>query len=159
MAANPVSTVPHPQAEMRCSVAAYRGDAVLLVRSQENGSQVWKLPGGHVREDEGPRACAERDLREETGLEADGLRCALVLDVRDPDTGRFWVEVILFPMGGVRGEPRVCEVGREPVFVAMSELERLRLKPSIAASLTDIRRLHARDLEDDVSGTATVYRP
>ncbi|MGW5231401.1 NUDIX hydrolase [Streptomyces nodosus] len=153
-----VSEVPRQQAETRCSVTVFRGESVLLVRSEEEGRPVWKLPGGHVREDEGLRACAERELREETGIEAEGLRCALVLDVRDSDTGRFRVEIILFPMGEVRGEPRVCEDGREPVFVPLAELPNLRLKPQITVALSDIRRLHARDLGDDMPGTA-IYAP
>ncbi|WP_129305280.1 hypothetical protein [Streptomyces sp. L2] len=97
------------------------------------------------------------ELREESGLEAEGLRCALVLDVKDSDTGRFRIEIFLFPMGRVRGELQTREDGREPVFVPMAELSHLRLTPHIAATLSDIRRLHARDLDDDTPETTAVY--
>jgi ADP-ribose pyrophosphatase YjhB (NUDIX family) len=134
--------------ETRCSVAVFRDDRVLLVRGVEEGRTVWKLPGGHVRADEGLRACGRRELREETGLEAGELRCGLLLEVHDPDTGRYVSEVVLFPLEAVRGEPRTAEAGREPRFVPMEALDGLPLRPRVAAHLHDLRELHLRDLAE-----------
>ncbi|MBC3843301.1 NUDIX hydrolase [Streptacidiphilus sp. 4-A2] len=99
-----MSTGVSPQPlETRCSVAVFRGDEVLLVRSDENGCAVWKLPGGHTRADEGLVACAQRELREETGLEAGALHCGFLVDTLDRSTGRYMTEIVAYPRTGSKG--------------------------------------------------------
>lgn len=132
--------------ETRCSVAVFRGDSLLLVRTEEHGSDVWKLPGGHVRAAEGLIACARRELREETGLLAEALHCAFVMDVHDQETGRYLVEIVLIPSESVPGEPRPREEGREPLFVPMDDLPRLTLRPPGTAHLYGLRHLHQREI-------------
>ncbi|MFD7530744.1 NUDIX hydrolase [Streptomyces sp. NPDC059849] len=132
--------------ETRCSVAVFRGEDVLLVRSVENGGPVWKLPGGHVRADEGLIACARRELREETGLSLSALHCAFVLDVRDPRTGRYVVEIVLIPDEEISGRPLMCEPGREPYFVRLDDLSELPLNPSLTTLLHELRALHRNDI-------------
>lgn len=140
----------HPL-ETRCSVTVFRRGSVLLVRSEENGRPVWKLPGGHVRPDEGLIACARRELREETGLTAQDMHCALVLDVRDRTEGRYVVEIVLFPTGDVRGEPVERETGHEPRFVPMDRIDSLPMRPPVQSHLHGLKALHERELgEDDV---------
>ncbi|MET8405380.1 NUDIX hydrolase [Streptomyces sp900116325] len=144
--------------ETRCSVAVFRDESVLLVRSEENGSPVWKLPGGHVRADEGLIACARRELYEETGLLAGRLHCAFILDVHDRQSGRYIVEIVLFPTGGVDGEAECREEEREPRFVPMAELHALPLRPRIHTQLHDLRDLQRRDLADgEPSQGASLY--
>ncbi|MYQ75821.1 NUDIX domain-containing protein [Streptomyces sp. SID4923] len=130
------------QMETRCSVAVFRDEHVLVVRSVENGPPVWKLPGGHVHPDEGLVACARRELREETGLVLDALHCAFVLDVHDRLTGRYMVEIILIPDEEVTGEPVECERGREPQFVRVEDLAGMNLNPPIQTVLHSLRSLH-----------------
>ena len=78
---------------LRCSTIVFRDDAVLLVGRPARGD--WVLPGGQPRSHEGVRACARREVREETGLEVDPGRCAFVLDTIDP-TGRDRIVEIVF---------------------------------------------------------------
>ena len=135
--------------ETRCSVAVFRHDALLLVRCAEGGRPVWRLPGGQLRPDEGLIDCARRELREETGLRAGDMHCALVLDVHDHDTRRSAVEVVLFPTGGVQGEPVPCEEGHEPWFVPMERLDAVPLRPGIQSELRGLKALHERELADE----------
>jgi ADP-ribose pyrophosphatase YjhB (NUDIX family) len=46
-------------------------DHVLLLRHVYHPSSPWDLPGGWLERDESPDKCVLRELREETGLEAD----------------------------------------------------------------------------------------
>ncbi|MFF9352469.1 NUDIX hydrolase [Streptomyces sp. NPDC014734] len=139
--------------ETRCSVAVFRGESVLLVRSVENGSPVWKLPGGHTRADEGLIACARRELREETGLVLNALHCAFVMDAHDPRTGRHVVEIVLMPDEEINGRPQACEQGREPYFVRMDDLPRLDLRPSVETLLRDLRSLHRDEIPEAAFGS------
>ncbi|MEW1551847.1 NUDIX hydrolase [Streptomyces tsukubensis] len=154
------STPAPREAETRCSVAVFRDDSLLLVRSVENGAEVWKLPGGHVLAGEGLIACARRELREETGLVVDALHCAFVLDVHDRESGRYLVEIVLMPSERVTGEPRECEEGREPLFMAMDRLSGLPLRPPDTAHLYGLRDLHRRETADGAQapGIPSVHR-
>ncbi|WP_158058451.1 NUDIX hydrolase [Halorussus halophilus] len=53
-------------------VAVVGDDGVLLTeRAVEPGVGKWAVPGGHLEVDESPEEAAVRELREETGVEAD----------------------------------------------------------------------------------------
>lgn len=51
-------------------VAAFRDGLLLMGKRRDNGR--WTMPGGHLEDDEDPKAGALRELREETGLAPDG---------------------------------------------------------------------------------------
>src|ERR1700676_1767355 len=52
-----------------------RGDDVVVIRPVRRGShrEVWALPKGHPDGDETPLEAATREVREETGVEADPI--------------------------------------------------------------------------------------
>lgn len=52
-------------------IYALRGEQVLMLyRHKEPNLGLWVAPGGKMHDNESPRECAIRELREETGLEA-----------------------------------------------------------------------------------------
>lgn len=58
----------------RCaaSAAIFRGKEVLLIERGKGALKgFWSLPGGHIEPGETARAAASRELREETGVEAE----------------------------------------------------------------------------------------
>ncbi|MCA1218075.1 NUDIX hydrolase [Streptomyces sp. 8L] len=151
------SPPPAPPEETRCSVAIFRGESVLLVRRSENGVITWKLPGGHVRDGEDMSSTGRRELREETGLTAGRMHCALLLNTYDGDTGRRVAEIVLYPDEEITGDPRLCEAGLVPQFVPVEELAGLSLRPNIADALRDIRHLHLSEITGENPGPVVLY--
>jgi 8-oxo-dGTP diphosphatase len=96
-----------------------RHDAVLLTRISQRGFHAgsWTLPGGGLDHGESPREGLAREVREETGLEAE---VGEVLDVHDlhlggsAPSGRFedfhGVHLLFRATVAPGGEPRVAEV-------------------------------------------------
>lgn len=75
-------------------VVVRRGGEVLLVlRRNVHGDGTWSTPGGHLDFGESPEECAAREVREETGVEIDGVRfLGLTNDVFDIE-GRHYITV------------------------------------------------------------------
>lgn len=69
------------------SAYAVREGRVLLIKHKKLG--LWLAPGGHIDEGETPDEAALRELREETGLEAD-----FVVPRRGPDPAAGGVEFL-----------------------------------------------------------------
>lgn len=67
---------PTPKIDVRG--AAFRDDAVLMVRERSDGR--WTLPGGWADVNQSARECVEREIREESGFEARAIKLAAVLD-------------------------------------------------------------------------------
>jgi ADP-ribose pyrophosphatase YjhB (NUDIX family) len=78
---------------------------VLLVR-QSYGHRFFGLPGGVIDEGESPAQAAERELFEETGLRADGLRAIGTRELTYPGSGKHYVAHI-FTADRVLGDLQV----------------------------------------------------
>jgi ADP-ribose pyrophosphatase YjhB (NUDIX family) len=89
-------------------VAAFRGDAVLLVRrARPPRLGAWSLPGGAQHLGERVQDTARRELREETGIEVGPLLLAEVIDALTADAEgrlRFHYTIIDFAARWTAGE-------------------------------------------------------
>jgi len=113
-------------------VAAYalvlRGDQILLTRlaSRISADEKWHLPGGGVDHGENPRDALVREIREETGLDAEVGDTARVYSAHLPSLwrkGRRWdyqaLRIVYDAWVPVDApEPRVVEVNGSTVDVA-----------------------------------------
>ncbi len=61
--------------ELNSYLVLFNKDRILLLKRT---SGLWEFPGGKVEWGEDPQSCAVRETREETGLQAEGLRLLTV---------------------------------------------------------------------------------
>lgn len=131
----------------RCgaSAAIFRDDAVLLIeRSKGALKGRWSLPGGHIEPGETARAAAVREVREETGVEADVRGLLDVHDVilRGADGALLSHYLVAVFCGRWRaGEPTAGSDASAARFVRVGEMEGYPLTDGAAAL---IRRAWAR---------------
>jgi 8-oxo-dGTP diphosphatase len=80
-----------------CLAVVRRGDRILLAqRSVPPGIGRWGFPGGMQELGETVQACAQRELLEETGINADPVATLTVLDsIRHDEEGRVKVHFAL----------------------------------------------------------------
>jgi len=127
--------------DVRCSAIVFRKDSVLLVRRTRDGATVWTLPGGTPREGESMAACARRELFEETGISADPVRVAFVLEAMAPEGSRRRLDLVFLVTGLEPGaQPATLEPGIEPRFVPVDQLNELTLLPPVAGHLRGLLR-------------------
>ncbi|WP_292066686.1 NUDIX hydrolase [Brevundimonas sp. UBA7664] len=106
-------------------VACLRGDSVLLVRRGTPPRQgEWSLPGGRIEPGERAMDAALRELREETGVEAEITGLIDVVDGLFPEAGRHYV-LIDYAARWLSGEPVAGDDAAEARFVALDEVEAL----------------------------------
>jgi 8-oxo-dGTP diphosphatase len=68
-----------------------RGRVLLMRRNKEPNLGLWVAPGGKVEAGESPYDCAERELREETGLSARKLRFRGLITEVSPQPNWQWM--------------------------------------------------------------------
>jgi len=113
--------VPVPCAGVVC----LRGDEVLLIRRGRPPKQgEWSLPGGRIEPGERAVEAALRELREETGVEAEITGLLDVVDGIFPEAGRHYV-LIDYAARWLAGEPVAGDDAVEARFVALDEVEAL----------------------------------
>ncbi len=106
-----------------------REEAVLLVkRAFPPSPGVWAIPGGGVLLGETLREAAEREIREETGVEIRALDPVAAFDVIEKDaTGRIRFHYVIVDLAAewVAGEPRAASDAADARWVTAAEMRAL----------------------------------
>ena len=114
-------TIPIPAVGIVC----LRGDEVLLIRRGTPPRQgEWSLPGGRIEPGERAIDAALRELREETGVEAEITGLIDVVDGVFPEAGSHYV-LIDYAARWLSGEPLAGDDALEARFVALDAVEAL----------------------------------
>ncbi len=106
-------------------VVCLRDGEVLLIRRGRPPKQgEWSLPGGRIEPGERAADAALRELREETGVEAEITGLVDVVDGLFPEAGRHYV-LIDYAARWLSGEPLAGDDALEARFVALDQVEAL----------------------------------
>ena len=130
-----------PQPRVGVGVIVWRDGRVLLgQRKGAHGAGTWALPGGHLEFGETVEHCAQREVREETGLEITVVARGPYTNDVFADVGKHYVTVFVIAHAP-HGEPRLCEPAKcgewrwcrwsdmpEPVFPPLAPAARQRLR-------------------------------
>ena len=118
-------TAPLPAPVPAAGVVCLRGDTVLLVRrGRPPRMGEWSLPGGRIEPGERAIDAALRELREETGVEAEITGLIDVVDGLFPESGRHYV-LIDYAARWLSGEPVAGDDAAEARFVPLDDIDAL----------------------------------
>lgn len=116
---------PLPAPVPTVGVVCLRGDEVLLIRRGRPPRQgEWSLPGGRIEPGERAVEAALRELREETGVQAEITGLLDVVDGLFPEAGRHYV-LIDYAARWLAGEPVAGDDALEARFVALDQVAEL----------------------------------
>ncbi len=108
-------------------VVCLRGAEVLLIRRGKPPRQgEWSLPGGRVEWGETTQDAALRELREETGVEAELTGLLAVVDGIFPAADKHYV-LIDYAARWLSGEPHAGDDAVEARFTPLADIGRLGL--------------------------------
>lgn len=96
------------------------GEVLLIRRGREPRLGEWSLPGGRIEPGERAMDAALRELREETGVEAEILGLVDVVDGLFPEHGRHYV-LIDYVARWIGGEPVAGDDAAEAAFMPVEE--------------------------------------
>ena len=126
------------------SACVWRYGKVLIARrSKAPFKGVWSLPGGHVEPGESLRDAARRELKEETGIEADLPVIIDVIDVIRRDGGEVASHYAIICFGGwwLKGETRAGDDAEAVQWATFEELADLAMTPGTLSLISRIRGL------------------
>lgn len=108
-------------------VVCLRDEEVLLIRRGKPPREgEWSLPGGRVEWGEGTEAAALRELREETGVEAELTGLLAVVDGVFPAADKHYV-LIDYAVRWLSGEPHAGDDAVEARFTPLADIDGLGL--------------------------------
>ena len=137
-------------------VVCLKGDDILLIRRGTPPRQgEWSLPGGRIEPGERLTEAALRELREETGVEAELIGLIDVVDGLFPEAGRHYV-LIDYAAIWTGGEPVAGDDAAEATFFPLQEaLQRV----DWSETRRIIRQAHAMATDRRADGLVIVNEP
>ena len=126
-------------------LVVFRGGEVLLIRrSKPPFADHWSIPGGKVGYGERIAEAALRELREETGVEAELLDLVGVFESIEPDSHFVMVD---YAARWIAGEPRAADDAKDAAFFTIADArERLRWDETRTALDRAVMRRAGHDL-------------
>jgi ADP-ribose pyrophosphatase YjhB (NUDIX family) len=123
-------------------VVIVNGGRLLLVQRMNQPNQgMWAVPGGKVALGETMRNAARREVREETGLEVEIGDVVWAGDAIGPGDPPEWHFCLVdFSGAVVGGDVRAGDDASEVRWVPLSEVESLRLTPTMPSLLEAIAK-------------------
>ena len=141
--ARPPADPPYPRPGV--SAAVFRGGRVLIVeRSKPPLTGLWSLPGGHIEPGEPARDAALREIKEETGIDAQLKGVADVVDVilrHDDGTLRAHYVLTVFYGIWLAGEAKAASDCAKAQWIEPARLHQLPLTEGAAATIIKAQRL------------------
>jgi len=129
-----------PKVDVRAAV--FRDERILLVKERSDGR--WTLPGGWADVGEGPRSCAEREVREESGFEVRALKLAAVYDRKRHVEKPFMFDIwkLFFVCELIGGSARSSLETEAAEFFGLQDLPPLSTGRSTAAQIAHMFEHH-----------------
>lgn len=129
------------QPRVRVGVVIPQDDRILLVRHRKGEKTYWMLPGGGLDYGETFAQCAEREVREETGLTITAERLLYISEAICPRGSRHILNV--FMLARLEGGSLLIPEGdviEEAAFHPVGGLEELVMYPAIAGEIIAAHR-------------------
>lgn len=130
------------QPRVAVGAIVFKDDKILLVRRGHPPAEgVWAIPGGRVELGETMREAAEREIREETGLNVQAKEPVFVFDVLIKDeTGkiRFHYVIVDLLADLVGGALRAGDDALEARWISSSEIAALNVSSNTRKVLKDL---------------------
>jgi 8-oxo-dGTP diphosphatase len=127
---------------LAASAACFRDGRLLIVR-RANPPQLWTLPGGRIEAGEAAAEAARRELREETGIEADiaGFAGYREMMLREGGTLRSHFVILAFAARWRAGEARAGTELRDVEWIEADALSKFETTEGLAEIIDTARRL------------------
>jgi 8-oxo-dGTP diphosphatase len=127
---------------LAASAACFRDGRLLIVR-RANPPQLWTLPGGRIEAGEAAAEAARRELREETGIEADiaGFAGYREMMLREGGTLRSHFVILAFAAWWRAGEARAGTELRDVEWIEPDALSKFETTEGLAEIIDTARRL------------------
>jgi 8-oxo-dGTP diphosphatase len=125
---------------LAASCACFR-DGKLLLAQRANPPQFWTLPGGRVEFGEHAAAAAVRELKEETGVEAEVVGFAGFREVISRRGGNLHFVVLAFAARWVAGEAAPTPETAAVEWIDPGDLHRFKTTEGLAEIVENARRI------------------
>jgi ADP-ribose pyrophosphatase len=112
----------------RVGVGAFvmkEGSVLLVLRKGEPAAGLWAIPGGNLNLGESIRACAEREIMEETGI---AIRAGEILNtfetIERDESGRVRFHYVVVDVAAeyLSGEPQAADDALEARWVSLADM-------------------------------------